>query len=161
MQLNAPRHQESMPIRSSDSPTTPGDRFTPSPLSHMQIGLLRQSSARNRRRRRAFRASHLRVCITGEEWRWCDPTAGLSEPFKVPLTTPYLEIFGDDADGALLLAVFPLPDPASIEDDQAQCLWISLEAGQTVGVEISLGIGTFGVVSEYVVRMAYSESPER
>ena len=34
------------------------------------------------------------------------------------------------------------------------------EGGQTIGMEISLAIGTFGVVSEYVIRMAYSEPAE-
>jgi hypothetical protein len=160
MQLNDPVHQESVTTGRGDCHAAPGDRFTPSPLSHTQIGFLREALAHDQRRRRLYRAGHLRVSINGEEWRWCNPEAGLSEPFNVPLTTPYLEIYGDDADGALLLAVFPMPEPASIEDDQAQHLWMTLEEGQTIEIEISLGIGTFGVVSEYVIQMAYSESAE-
>jgi hypothetical protein len=160
MQLNNPVHQESVTTGGGDCHAAPNDRFTPSPLSHTQVGFLREALARDRRRRRLYRAGHLRVPIDVEEWRWCNPGAGLSEPFNVPLTMPYLEIYGDDADGALLLAVFPLPEPASIEDGQAQHLWMTLEGGRTIGIEISLGMGTFGVVSEYVIQMTYSESAE-
>ena len=159
MQLNDPAHQESANT-AGDCRVVPGDRFTSSPLSHTQIGILREALAHDQRRRCLYRPGHLRAFIDGEEWRWCNAGEGLSEPFKVPLTTPYLEIYGDDADGALLLAVFPLPEPASIGDGRAQYLWATLEGGQAIGMEISLGIETSGVASEYVIQMAYSEPAE-
>jgi hypothetical protein len=71
-----------------------------------------------------------------------------------------MEIFGADDDGNLLLAVLPLPEPASVEADRVQEMFVTLEGGQTVAIEISLDNGTFGQVSEYVVQISYSESAE-
>jgi hypothetical protein len=98
------------------------------------------------------------VCIDGEE-RWqFDPSIGVGGPFRVPLSASYMEIFGDDDDGELLLTVFPLPEPEVVEDDRAQHIFVTLEGAQTMAIEITLGIGTFGQVGEYVIQIAYSES---
>jgi hypothetical protein len=84
--------------------------------------------------------------------------ASVYEPFSVPLSASYIEIFGDDDKGALLLAVFPLPEPALVEDDQPQHLAVTLEGGQTVAIEVALGDGTRKGVAAYVIRMSYAES---
>ena len=160
MQRNDPIHQENVPTIGGNSPATPGDRFSPVRLSHTAMDFLHRSLERNQRRRSVCRARHLRVCIDGEErWR-CDPGVGVYEPFRVPLSASYIEVFGDDNDGNLLLAVFPLPEPEVVEDDRAQHMCVTLEGGQTVTVEIALGDGTDGEVCEYIIRMAYSESAE-
>lgn len=100
------------------------------------------------------------VCIDGEE-RWqCDPRLGLHEPFRVPLSASYIEIFGDDDDGELLLAVFPLPEPESGEDGRVQHMFVTLEGGQTVAIEMALGDRTYGEVCEYYIQIAYSEFVE-
>jgi len=106
-----------------------------------------------------FRTSHLRVFLDGEErWR-CAPEASVYGPFSVPLSATYLEIIGEDIDGPLLLAVFPLPRPAWVEDDGAQHLVTTLEGGQTVTIEVTLGDGTHGEAHAYVIQIAYAESP--
>lgn len=160
MQQKDPVYQESVPTDRRDSLPPPGDRFTPSPLGHTAMAFLKWSLARNQLRRRVYRARHLRVCIDGEE-RWqFDPRVGLREPFSVPLSASYLEIYGDDDQGDLLLAVFPLSEPPWVEADGAQHLLMTLEGGQTVAMEIALGYGTFGEVSEYVIQLSYSEAAE-
>jgi hypothetical protein len=100
------------------------------------------------------------VCVDGEEYWQCVPEVGIYESFSVPLSASYLEIFGDDDDGALLLALFPLPEPALGEDDSAQHMLVTLEGGQTIAIEIALGDATYGEVYEYVVRIAYSDCAE-
>jgi hypothetical protein len=80
------------------------------------------------------------------------------EPFRVRLSASYLEIFGRDADGALLLAVFPLPAPEEVEDDGAQHMSVTLEGGQTVTLEMARGDGTGSEGREYVIQMTYTES---
>jgi hypothetical protein len=80
------------------------------------------------------------------------------EPFSVPLGISYLEIFGGDADGPLLLAVFPLPEPESLVDDRAQHVCVTLEGGQRVALEIALDAGTGGEERAYVIQLEYAES---
>ena len=148
MQQNDPVDEESVPAVGGDSPAARRDCFTPAPLSRAAMAFLQRSLARNQHRRRVYRARHLRVYLDGEErWRF-DSGLGVCGPFRVSLSTLYLEIFGDDEDGALLLAVFPLPEPESVGDDRAQHLWVRLEGGQTVAIEIALGDGTGGEVGE-------------
>jgi hypothetical protein len=156
MQLNDPVHKGSVPTVGGESTTAPGDRFCVSPPSRTAMAFLQWSLARNQHRRRVYHAGQLRVCVDGEErWRF-DPEVGISGPCHVPLGASYVEIFGDDADGELLLAVFPLPEPASVEDAQAQHLGVTLEGGQTVALEIALADKTGGEGRDYVIQLAYS-----
>jgi hypothetical protein len=158
MQLNDPVHQESVPPVDVDSAPAARDRFRPASLSRTATAFLRQSLARHQRRRRVFHARRLRVCVEGEE-RWqCDPGAGVSGPFTVPLSASYLEIFGDDADETLLLAVFPLPGSTWVERDGTACLSVTLEGGQTVTIEVALGEEVSGAERAYVMKLTYTES---
>jgi hypothetical protein len=159
MQLNNPVHKKSVPTVGGDSPAASGDRFSPAPLSQTAIAFLKRSLARNQRRRGVYRASRLRVCIDGEERVQYDPEVGIYEPFRVPLTASYLEIFGDDEDGDLLLAMFPLHEPEGVEDAEAQQMFVTFERGQMVTIEVALSDGTGGEEREYVIHLSYSESP--
>jgi hypothetical protein len=159
MQMHDPVHRESVPTNSGDSPRLPVDYICPADLHRATMALLKRSLERNRRRRKMFRTSHLRVCLDGKE-RWqCTPGASVYGPFSVPLSATYLEIIGEDIDGPLLLAMFPLPEPAWVEDDGAQHLVTTLEGGQTVTIEVTLGDGTHGEAHAYVIQIAYAESP--
>ena len=157
--LNDPVYPESVPTSSGDSPPTPGNRFCPAPLSPTAMVVLQQALTRHQRRRRVYRARHLWIYLYGEE-RWqCDPGGGVCGPFRVPLSASHLEIFGDDADGALLLAVFPLPELERVADDGAQHLSATLEGGQTVTLEITLSAEPGGEAHEYIIHLAYAEPP--
>jgi hypothetical protein len=65
-----------------------------------------------------------------------------------------MEIVGDDAAGALLLAVVPLPTLEALEAEGAQHLSVTLEGGQTVALTIALGEGSAGEVPMYVIQLA-------
>jgi hypothetical protein len=159
MQMNDPVHQESVPTNGGDSPPAPGDFTPPEDFHRATMALLKRSLERNRRRRNMFRTSYLRVCFDGEE-RWqCAPGASVYGSFSVPLSATCLEIMGEDLDGPLLLAVFPLPEPEWVEDDGPQHLVTTLEGGQTVTIEVTLGDGTHGEAHAYVIHIAYAESP--
>jgi hypothetical protein len=160
MQPNNSGGTESTPTDSSDIPPSASDRFSPSPLSPMAKVFLKQFLARVERRRRVNRVRRLRVCIDGKEDWQGDPGGGGCGPFSVPLTALYVEVFGDDDDGALLLAVFPLPEPAWMADDRAQHLRVTLEGGQTIETDIWLGYEESGKLNEYVIRISYSEPAE-
>jgi hypothetical protein len=158
MPLNDLVHKERVPTVGGESPAAPSDRFRPAPLSCTAMAFLQRALARHQHRRHVYRGGQLRVCVDGEDrWRF-DPEVGVCGPCRVPLGASYVEIFGADADGELLLAVFPLPAPASGADAQAQHLSVTLEGGQTVAIEIALSDGTGGNVRDYVIQMSYVES---
>jgi hypothetical protein len=158
MQANSSVHPESVLTTGDDSPEAAGDRFTSVPLSRSAIAFLKRSLERNQLRRRAYHAGQLRVWIDGEEGVQFDARVGVYTLFIVPLSASYLEIFGDDDDGALLLAVFPLPEPELVADHQAEPLLVTLEGGQTVAIELALDYGTDGELRAYVIQLAYAES---
>jgi hypothetical protein len=159
MQLNDPLQYRVPPVGGALPPAT-GKRFTPAPLSCTAMAFLQWSLKRNQLRRSVYRARHLRVHIDGEAHVPLDPAEGVYEPFSVPLGASCIEIFGDDDKGALLLAVFPLPEPALVEGDELQHLAVTLEGGQTVAIEITLSDGTRRERPEYVIRLSYAESAE-
>jgi hypothetical protein len=155
--LNDPAYQDSVPSVGGDSSPPGGDRFRPSPLCRAVTAIMRRSLERNQLRRNVYRAGHLRVCIDGSERLAFDPKVGVCEPFRVPISTSYIEVFGDDDDGALLLAVFPLLEPETMADEQAPHMAVTLEGGQTLEIDIALAESTVGEVSEYVIQISYGQ----
>jgi hypothetical protein len=155
MQLNDPAYQNSVPTVSGDSAAARGDRFRPSPLCRAVTAFMRRCLERDQLRRNVYRAGHLRVCFDGEERLAFNPKGGVREPFRVPISTSSIEVFGDDDDGDLLLAVFPLPEPEMVADDPAPHIAVTLEGGQTLEIDIALAESTAGEVREYVIQMSY------
>jgi hypothetical protein len=157
MQLDDPLKDRVPPGDGVISPVT-GNRFTPSPLSHTPIAFLKRPIERHQLRRRVYRARHLRVNIDGEADVPIALAGGVSQSFRVPHSASYLEVFGDDSEGSLLLGVFLLPELAVVEDDQPQHLSVTLEGGQMVAIEIVLADGASRGVSAYVIRISYAEA---
>jgi PAS domain S-box-containing protein len=158
MPLHDPVPPEPEPPASGNGPPAPADRVHPTPLSPTGMAFLHQSLARQQRRRRGYQAGPLRVSWDGAVRGQMDRTVGVGEPFRVPLRASYVEIVGDDAEGALLLAVVPLPDPDEMEDDGVEHLAVTLEGGQTVTVAIALDYGSGGKARAYVIQITYAES---
>jgi hypothetical protein len=160
MQPKNPVRRERVPTVGDSSLPALVDRFSPAPLSPMAVAFLKQSLAQYQRRRRVYRGRHLRVCIDGEECWQCELGVGVCGPFSLPLSASHVEVFGDDNQGALLLAVFPLSEPVGVEDGRAQHLWVTLEGGQTIEIEISSNDAECGKLSAYVIQIAYSEAAQ-
>jgi hypothetical protein len=99
------------------------------------------------------------VSIDGHERGQFDSRIGLYGTFSIPLSAAYLEVFGDDDEGTLLLAVLPLPEPEVVEREGAQHLFVTLEGGQTLAFEIALRHGRAAQAREFCIRIAYSEPP--
>jgi hypothetical protein len=150
--------QERVPAVDGDTPGGPGNGFRAAPLSRPALGFLKQSLARRQRRRAAFQAQLLRVCVDGEA-RWqVDARGGVGGRFRVSLGAVSLEVFGDDAEGELLLAMVPLPRPEVIADGGTQHLWLTLEGGQTVAIDIALDEESGGQGRAYVIQLAYADA---
>ena len=143
MLLDDPEHKLGSPKFDDDShgptgggggqPPEPPDRFNPSPLTDDELAIIRHALERNERRRSKFRASKLRVVVDGEEMATVDPST--HEPFAIPTTASCIEIFGQDEDGELLLAVLPLNYGGGIADSFKQ--QISVMGDQTIDVSIA------------------------
>jgi hypothetical protein len=158
MPLHDPVPPEPEPPVSGNGPPDPGDRVHSTPLSPTEMAFLHQSLARQQRRRHGYRAGPLRVSWDGAAHGQMDLTVGVGEPFRVPLRASYLEVFGDDTEGALLLAVVPLPGPEEIGDDGVEHLALTLEGGQTVTVAIALDYRNGSKARAYVIQITYAES---
>lgn len=131
------------------------------PFSRADLTFFQQSLVRQQRRRREYRPGPLRVYADGHEQWQGDPRAGTCQPFHVSLTAVVLEVFGEDTEGALLLAVCPLPDPDVVADEGVQRLAVTLEGGQTVALTIALGDGNEGEAPTYVIQLAYHDEDHR
>jgi RNA polymerase sigma factor (sigma-70 family) len=88
-------------------PSDGGDRYNPTPLTEHEIASVRHAFERNQQRRANYESGQLRVYVDGEEIATLtsDSTA---ESFTIPRTVTSIQVFGEDSEGALLLAVFPL-----------------------------------------------------
>jgi hypothetical protein len=157
MPLPHPGPLEPEPPVSGNGQPARHDRFHPTPFSPAGRAFLHESLARQARRRLAYPGGPLRVCVDGAE-RWqVDPRVGVCGPFRVPLSASFLDICGGDSEGALLLAVFPLPEPDRVAGEGAEHLSVTLEGGQTVALDIALAEGTGGEAQAYVIQLAYTE----
>jgi hypothetical protein len=165
MPRNEPLHheypapdQDRIPSLDSDLPMPPGEGSRPPPLSQTAMAFLRQSLARQQRRRAAFRGQSLQVCVDGE-LRWqIDPRASISEAFRVPIEAACLEIFGDDDEGPLLLAVLPMPTPEVLAGGHPQHLEVTLEGGQTIAIDIALERRWGRKQRAYVIQLGYVDA---
>src|SRR2546422_573317 len=72
------------------------------------------------------------------------PRDRVGGPFHVRLRTVSLDIVGEDAEGTLLLAVVPLPAPAAVEAEGTIQRSVTLDGGQRLTLDITLGAGTRG-----------------
>jgi outer membrane protein OmpA-like peptidoglycan-associated protein len=109
-------------------PTAGGKRFHPTPLCRAAIRVMQHALERQRRRRRHHRSGRLSVHVDGQERAQLTPETKACAPFQVPLGACMVEVFGNDEDGTLLLAAFPLPMLELIEDDHVR-LVVTHEGG--------------------------------
>src|SRR5262249_3143561 len=98
----------------------------------------------------------LRVCLHGNIYWQVDLRARPGGIFRVPFGVPSLEIFGDDEEGALLLAVFLLPEPEALANGQAHHLWVALEGGQTLALQITVDKRAGRRGRAYAIHLAYT-----
>lgn len=140
-------------------PPDPDERFNPSPLTPAEASSIQHILNRNQRRRRLYRPGELRVYVDGAV------TATLtrervSASLAVPDTASCVEVFGEDDDGELLLAVFPLgllePDGATLSRE----LYVTHGGGPTFEISISPAPVQSRDSSESVLRLEYREALE-
>jgi cell division protein FtsZ len=161
MRFDDPDQKLGIPTFADGPAADRGERRHPCPLSPDEMASLKQALARNQRRRMEYRASCLHVYVDGEERAQLSAGTSSCRPFTVPLSASYVEVFGDDDEGELLLAVFPLAELGPGEGDQVQQLSITHEGGQTIELVISPVRGEMAEVTEALMQITYLESPDR
>lgn len=142
-----------------DGPPDPDERFNPSPLTPAEASSIRHKLNRNQRRRKLYRPGNLRVYVDGEA------TATLtreraSASLAIPDTASCVEVFGEDDDGELLLAVFPL---GLLESDGATLsreLYVTHGGGSAFEISLSPAPVQSRNSSESVLRLEYRETGE-
>jgi hypothetical protein len=147
--MHDPRPQPPQPPVGGHAPSVPPSRADLAGLRHVLT--------RQQHRRQHYRAGPLRVAWDGEEPWPVGFQDGVCAPFRVPPTAAVLEVFGDDAEGALLLAIVPLPDSDVLEADGVEQLSVTLEGGQMVVVTLALDEGTDEEDGAYVIHPAYHD----
>lgn len=83
-------------------------RFTPEPLGPGELSPLAAGQKAYECRRAGYVFDYLRVFVDGEETASFSPGDMACEQFGVPTTSSFVEVTGEDDEGELLLAVFPL-----------------------------------------------------
>jgi hypothetical protein len=84
------------------------DRFNPPSLSETELISLRRALAHNERRRELYRPGRVRVSVDGKEQTLTLKNSTAGEEFTASSSASYIEVYGDDPSGELLLAVVPL-----------------------------------------------------
>ena len=147
------------PQQSAGGSPHSGTGFSPPRLSQRALARLRYTLERNRRRQRAFRTGLLSVYVDGKERAQLSPQGGFRLGFTVPARAPYVEVFGHDTDGPLLLAVFCVPTlPPGTAGEERR--WVMrLANGQTLVLAVQAIVGDMADVTAYSFELAY-EAPE-
>jgi RNA polymerase sigma factor (sigma-70 family) len=157
--LGSPKFGDGLhpPMGNGDGgPLDPGERFNPSPLTDSELSSIRHASERNQRRRKNYKSGQLRVYVDGEETITFVHNY-LFESFTIPHTASCIQVFGEDDEGELLLAVFPLNYFESGDNALDQKLYVTHDSGQMIELSISAVSGQSRESVERLFQLAYIE----
>lgn len=84
------------------------NRFTPEPLLPGELAVMGKRLDEHECRRSAYSLDYLRISVDGEEVASFSPRDMACGQIGVPTTSSFVEVTGEDDEGDLLLAVFPL-----------------------------------------------------
>jgi hypothetical protein len=119
-----------------DGPDATDDRFNPPHLTQNEIKLMEGLLAANNYRRRLYSPGPLRVLVDGREpLNYYEPER-LGSHIIVSPDDAYIQVIGEDKEGELPLAVFPVPDLESMEVGEREELFITHPGGQVITCQI-------------------------
>jgi hypothetical protein len=90
-----------------DGPFTSPDRLASPPLEPQDWTAIAAALAEQRLRRDAYSGGFLRVLVDGQEIQRFQTSQTTGVAFDIAADTAYIEVFGEDQHGEVLLAVFP------------------------------------------------------
>ena len=112
--------------------TKENDRFNPPPLNQSEIELLKCALNRNKSRRTRYSIGRMRVCSNGQERLRLRASENVSLPYTITSSDSHIQVFGEDREGDILLAVFPILDLDSIGKGQCRELSITHQGAVTI-----------------------------
>lgn len=133
----------------------PDDRFTPPPLSTNELISLKRSLQQNQRRRDAHHGNKLRARVDGQEYPLKATDNNVFGPLNIHPSAPYVEVFGEDEDGDLLLAVFFLQECDWSSEHKKKELLVTNREGQQISCFVSPVISSEGDVIQLAVEISY------
>ena len=143
-----------LPSFTAETPTMPNegsvDRFNPELLNDTEVNLILDASSRAQDRRRQFCTSVLQIYADGEKTARVDPLENPCASLHVSALSSHLEVYGQDDEGFLLLAVFPLN---SLRDGNN--LRMRLESGQ----RLRLSVRENATTEQFEINLSYKEAP--
>ncbi|HEY5869423.1 MAG TPA: hypothetical protein VI542_28325 [Candidatus Tectomicrobia bacterium] len=143
------------PASSSGTSPHAAERFQPPALSEDDLARLEYILSHRRELRQRMRPMRLSVYVDGREVLHLPSQEMVDRVLTVPAYSSYLQVYGHDAEGPLLLAVFPLP-----EEDQAlvggkQSLVVTPAVGQTITLTIQSFRTAMGDLEQYRLQLTY------
>lgn len=159
MKLNFSDDKHGVPnFDSSDLPNNRStvDRFNAPELTEREVMLIQHSLKQNQNRRKKYRTGILRVYADGKEAGELNPRNNASLSLADLSSASYLQIFGEDREGELLLAVFLMPELELLQGERFQET-IKLESGQKITIIVVPVIGEDEEIVAHA-RITYSES---
>lgn len=128
MALPDPDHKLGFPLAES-LPLSAQERLQPPPMTEDEWAeFLHTLQSQEERRRHFCSDGALMVYADGVERARLEATSGTQQTFCVPDLVSYVEVFGQDADGPLLLAAFLVQEPDDYEDGD-ELSWVIEHAG--------------------------------
>jgi RNA polymerase sigma factor (sigma-70 family) len=143
-----------------EGPPDPGERFNPSPLTDAELSSIRHAFERNQRRRKNYKSGQFHIYVDGEKIA-AFAHDYLFAPFTIPQTASCIQVFGEDDEGELLLAVFPLDYLEPGDNALDQKLYVTHDGGQTIELSISTVSGQSRECVERLFHLAYIESVDQ
>jgi polysaccharide biosynthesis/export protein len=132
MKLDDPEKKLSVPVFHGSKNNNENDRFSPPTLTPYDMHIIRDSVKNNQRRRKSFISSRIRVCVDGKELTNFDARDGKSCHCNISSSSSYVEVFGQDEFGDLLLAFFPLSSLNCFDSGEPSTFVIQAEGKQRV-----------------------------
>jgi hypothetical protein len=157
MQLDPPDEKLGVPFlppaaSSGGAPRVP-ERFQPPPLSPDDLARLEHILAHRRARRQRMRPERLSVAVDGRDVLQHPAQDRPSGAILVPPHASYLQVYGHDADGPLLLAVIPLAEAPER---------VAIPAGeQTVTLTLQPVWTATGALEQYRLQLTSDRAPVR
>jgi hypothetical protein len=134
MPFDEPHNRLEVPAFQHNGPQNPAgpERTNLESLLHEEtLTVLQGGFDRQQQRRRHFQASMLRVYVDGTLQGQFHPRDGVCPPFYVSEHARYLDVYGQDQAGELLVAVFPLSTRRVSAEDTPAVFSVTHAGGQT------------------------------
>jgi hypothetical protein len=120
-----------------DGPASAPDRSAPSPLEPHDWTAIAAALAEKQHRRDAYHGGVLRIVVDGQERQRVQTSQTSCVTFDLAAETAYIEVFGEDQHGEVLLAVFPFATLDAMRKRRQRVYAVTHAGGQRITMQVS------------------------